>query len=78
MSNNGWHAKFREAVLETDSAKLLERIEAAEKSIAERGLFGKELTVEECLALETSLDQLRFLRQERGQLHNAVRSEQAI
>jgi hypothetical protein len=76
-----WQGLFQEAVLETDFEKLLERIEAAEKSIAQRSLFGKKLTVGECLELETALYQLRALRQERTEIqasHTAMQKRSKL
>lgn len=66
MSNGQWHAKFREAILETAPRKLLERIAIAEKAIWERSLYSEKLSKQECISLDSSLDQLRILKQERA------------
>ena len=63
--NCGWQDLYRAAIIETDQAKLTERIAQAEWAIIVRGhgLFNQpESVVQERRALDAALDQLRILK----------------
>jgi hypothetical protein len=69
MSQNEWRALYRDAVLETDFGKLLERINEAEKAIAGRASLDGEVSAEERRELQDSRNSLRMLKTERTELY---------
>jgi hypothetical protein len=65
MSKNGWHQPYQEALLETDWAKMEERIQTAESGIHQRRLVLSQDhggTEEERAALVNAMSGLRVLR----------------
>jgi hypothetical protein len=69
IPQNEWRALYRHALLETDFGQLLERINEAEKAMAERASLDGEVSAEERRELENSRNSLRILRTERTELH---------
>jgi hypothetical protein len=69
MSRNEWYARYRDAILETNFDKLLERIKEAENAVAERASLDGEVSAEERRELQESKNSLRMLRVERTELH---------
>jgi hypothetical protein len=57
---------YRNAVLETESTKILARIQAAEGAIRERSSLDGQVSAEERAALEEALSALAVLRHERS------------
>jgi hypothetical protein len=64
MTVNDWSVLYRTAALETDFDRLDERIEAAERAMAERTSFGGEVSAEEFRELEESWDALQILKED--------------
>jgi hypothetical protein len=62
MMENQWPALYMNAALETDFDSLGDRIEAAERSMAERTSFGGNVSVEELRELKDSWDSLQTLK----------------
>jgi hypothetical protein len=61
-----WVAKYRDAILELDDAKLIQKIDEAEAAISIRvQAMDGMAKPEERRALEDAVNALRFLRQER-------------
>lgn len=69
LSRGEWRALYRSAVLETNFDKLVERINEAEKAMAERVSLDGEVSAQERRELENSRNSLRILRTERTELH---------
>jgi hypothetical protein len=65
MNQDKWQALYREAILETNFDKLVERVKAAEKAIAERLSLNGEISAEERQELQDSRNSLATLTQER-------------
>jgi hypothetical protein len=61
-----WWTLYRDAVLETDNSKILERIRVAEDAIEAFLSFSPRLTAEERLALEESRNRLATPKRERA------------
>jgi hypothetical protein len=61
-----WWTPYRDAVLETDNSKILERIRVAEEAIEAFLSFSQRLTAEERLTLEESRNRLATLKRERA------------
>jgi hypothetical protein len=62
MIQNEWWISYRDAALETDFNRLDDRIEAAERSMAERTSFGGDVLAEELRELRDSWDSLQSLK----------------
>ena len=77
MSNEKWFALYRDAVLETDFDKLLERISTAEKAIAERLSLDGQVSEEERRELQDSMNSLLILKKERTEHTELHRSERS-
>ena len=65
MQQEQWQTLYQEAVLETDSDKLKERIRSAEEAIAARSSLDGQVCHEERVALEDSQRMLQVLKRER-------------
>ncbi len=65
MQQEQWQTLYQEAVLETDSDKLKERIRSAEEAIAARSSLDGQVSHEERVALEDSQLMLQVLKRER-------------
>jgi len=59
MFQNQWWIAYRDAALETDFNRLDDRIEAAERSMAERTFFGGHVFPEELRELKDSWNSLQ-------------------
>jgi hypothetical protein len=68
MSQDQWQTLYRDAVLETNFHKLIERIKAAEKAIAERLSLHGNVSAEERRELQDSRNSLLGLRNEGTEL----------
>ena len=66
MQTQQWWTLYRDAVLETDPAKVEERIRAAEEAIGARSSLSEQLPADEQSALENARDRLRILKNERA------------
>jgi hypothetical protein len=64
MTVNQWSALYKKAALETDSNRLDDRIEAAERAMAERTSFGGDVSAEEFRELQESWDALQILKED--------------
>jgi hypothetical protein len=60
------HRQFRDAVLETDRAKVEERINEAEEAIGARSSLSEQLAASEQSALEDARNRLQILKNERA------------
>jgi hypothetical protein len=72
MARNEWDALYRDAVLETNFDKLLERVNEAENAIAARLSLNGQVSAEERRSLQAAKNSLRMLRNERTELHAAL------
>ena len=70
MKQGKWQALYREAILETNFDKLVERVKAAEKAIAERLSLNGEVSAAERRELQDSRNALLMLAGERTELRN--------
>ena len=61
---NQWSALYQKAALETDFNKLDDRIEAAERAMAERTSFGGDVSAAESRELHESWDALQILKKD--------------
>jgi len=69
MSQDQWRTLYRNAVLETNFHKLIERIKTAEKAIAEQLSLDGSVSAEERRELQDSKYSLLGLRSERTELN---------
>ncbi len=65
MSQDKWQTLYREAILETNFDKLVERVKMAEKAISERLSLDEEVSAEELRELQNSRNSLITLTEER-------------
>lgn len=75
MSRDEWYSRYRDAVLETNFDKLLQRIDEAERAIAERASLDGQVPPGERRELQESKSLLQVLRKERIELHNELGRE---
>jgi hypothetical protein len=61
-----WWSLYRDAVLETDPAKVEERIREAEEAIGARSSLSGQLPASEQSALEDACNRLQILKTERA------------
>ena len=66
MQTEPWWTLYRDAVLETDPAKLEEAIRAAEEAIEVRSSANGQLPADEQSALEDARVRLQILKKERA------------
>jgi hypothetical protein len=70
MYKDQWWARYKDAVLETNFDKLEERIDAAERAIAERLSLDGAVPADERLELQDARNALRTLKDEHRQLRD--------
>jgi hypothetical protein len=68
MVRNDWHALYRDAVMETNFDQLFQRVNEAEKAIAERLSLNGQVSAEERRELQNARNSLLMLRNERAEL----------